>query len=326
MSKAEDYRKQAEKKVGARRMAHPVHVHATRNAQCNSPRAHRYHCSTQLKSFSFFGSKHEEAADLYEKAANNFKLGKCWNDAADCYEKLADLQIKLESKHEAATALVEASKCAAKSQPEKATAILHKAISIYTDMGRLNQAARQLKEVAEINEKQGLKEESIQFYEQAADLFETDNSTSEASKCKLKIAEFAAELGQYKRSVELYEGEARRAVENNLLKFSARGYLLNATICYMCFCSPDDLEIKVAKYKDLDLQLRDSREAMLMDQMLESFQHLDNTSVKRFEAALAEFDRMIRLDAWRTKILLVVKKRLESMAEGGEDDSEEDVQ
>lgn len=34
------------------------------------------------------------------------------------------------------------------------------------DMGRLNMAARQLKEIAENNEKQGLKDEAITFYEQ----------------------------------------------------------------------------------------------------------------------------------------------------------------
>lgn len=294
VAKAEEYRRQAEKK---------------------------------LKSFGFFGNKNEDAAELYEKAANNFKLGKCWNDAVDSYEKLAELQIKLDSKHEAATAYVEASKCAAKSQPEKATGLLQKAVSIYTDMGRLNMAARQLKEIAEVNEKQGLKEEAITFYEQAADLFETEGSNSEATKCKLKIAEFSGEMGRYQRAVELFEEAAKGAVENNLLKFSARGYLLNAGICYMCFCSPDDLEIKVSKYKDIDLQFEGSREAMLLDQILEAYQTLDNKSVERFSTALAEFDRMIRLDAWKTKILLAAMNRLKTLVDGGAEgeDADEDV-
>ncbi len=30
----------------------------------------------KLKSFGFFGNKYEEAADLYEKGANQFKLAK----------------------------------------------------------------------------------------------------------------------------------------------------------------------------------------------------------------------------------------------------------
>lgn len=35
-------------------------------------------------------------------------------------------------------------------------------------------------------EKEGAKEEAIMFYEQAADLFATENSSSEANKCNLK--------------------------------------------------------------------------------------------------------------------------------------------
>ncbi len=49
--------------------------------------------------------------------------------------------------------------------------------------------------------------------------------------CRLKVAEFSAELGHYSKAVELYEEAAKRAVENNLLKFSARGYLANAGQC-----------------------------------------------------------------------------------------------
>ena len=52
-------------------------------------------------------------------------------------------------------------------------------------------------------------------------------------------------MGVYKRAVEIYEETAKAAVENNLLKFSARGYLLNAGICYLCYCNADDLDIKV---------------------------------------------------------------------------------
>lgn len=42
-------------------------------------------------------------------------------------------------------------------------------------------------EIGEVLEKEGNKEEAIMFYEQAADLFATENSTSEANKCNLKV-------------------------------------------------------------------------------------------------------------------------------------------
>ena len=87
--------------------------------------------------------------------------------------------------------------------------------------------------------------------------------------------------------------------------------------------SADDLDIKISKYKDIDLQFDGSRESMLLDQVLAAFQE---TSVEKFATALAEFDRVIRLDAWKTKILLEAKRRLESMAVGGGSEDDDDVQ
>ena len=268
--------------------------------------------------------RYEEAAELFEKAGNNYKLGKCWQDATYVFVKLAECQLKLDSKHEAATAYVEAFKCANKVDPAKSTELLQLAVGLYTDMGRLNMAARQLKEIAEVNEKQGSKDEAITFYNQAAELFECEGSTSEATKCKIKIAEFSAELGKYPRAVDIFEDAARRAVENNLLKFSARGYLLNAGICYLCYGSPDDIEIKIEKYRDIDLQFGGSREDTLLTSLQEALRSADDQA---FSTALAEFDKVTRLDAWKTKILLEAKRRLQDMQLGvGGEDSEDELQ
>uniref|UniRef100_A0A7S0VHJ8 Uncharacterized protein n=1 Tax=Polytomella parva TaxID=51329 RepID=A0A7S0VHJ8_9CHLO len=270
-----------------------------------------------------FGNKFEEAAELFEKAANNYKLGKSFGDAADTYEKLGDIYMKLDSKYEAATAYVEAAKCAAKSNNQRATSLLQKAVSLYTDMGRLNMAARQLREIGEQNEKQGLKDEAIQFYIQAADLFETENSNAEASKCKLKVAEFYADLGQFRKSAELFEEAAERAVESNLLKFSSRGYLLNAGICLLNVLGVEAMDKKMDRYRDIDLQFSGSREEKLLENLVDAFRNQDEAI---FATSLAEFDSITRLDAWKTRILLAAKKRLQDMelGVGSHDDADED--
>ncbi|KAG2436518.1 hypothetical protein HXX76_006816 [Chlamydomonas incerta] len=296
-AKADDYRKQAEKK---------------------------------LKSLlgGFFGNKHEEAAELLEKAANNYKLAKMWPECSDMYEKLAQCYVKMDSKHEAAGALVEAAKATGKNDTVRAQNLLKQAVSIYTDMGRLNMAARQLKEIAEQNEKAGQKEEAIQFYAEAADLFETEGSNSEATKCKLKIAEFSAEMGRYSKAVELFEDAARRAVENNLLKYSARGYLLQAGICCLVYMRPDDVATKLDKYRSIDLQFDGSRECTLLDGLVEARREQDES---RFATVLAEYDAITRLDAWKVKILREAKKKIEEDAlgvgpgGGGDDEDEEDL-
>ena len=275
-AKADEYRKQAEKK---------------------------------LKSvLGFFGNRHEDASDLFDKAANHYKLAKCWKESAEMYEKLAECYLKMDSKHEAATSYVEAARAIAKSDPVRSQDLLQKAVDLYTEMGRLNMAARQLKEIAEQNEKGGQKEEAIQFYNQAADLFETDGANSEATKCKLKVAEFSAEMGKYSKAIEIFEDAARRAVDNNLLKYSARGYLLQAGLCCLVYCKLRDVDAKLDKYRGIDLQFAGSREATLLENLVEAIRDMDE---QRFATVLAEFDAITRLDPWKVKILREAKRKIE---------------
>ncbi|GBF96606.1 hypothetical protein Rsub_09352 [Raphidocelis subcapitata] len=208
----------------------------------------------KLKSFGFFGNKYEEAAELLEKAANNYKLGKAWRPAAEAYKQLAAVQMKLDSKHDAASSYVEGAKALMKASPAEAVPLLQQAVEVYTDMGRLNMAARQLREIAEAQEKQGLKEEACLFYSQAADLFATENSGSEANRCRLKVAEFSAELEKYAEAAEIYEDVARAAADNNLLRFGARGHLLCAGVCVLCHASDEEVRTRLDRYRDIDLQ------------------------------------------------------------------------
>ncbi len=66
---------------------------------------------------------------------------------------------------------------------------------------------------------------------QAAELFDVENSSSEANKCRLKIAQYSAELERFPVAIEIYENIAKNQVDNNLLKYSAKGNLLNAGLC-----------------------------------------------------------------------------------------------
>lgn len=75
---------------------------------------------------------------------------------------------------------------------------------------------------------------ALELYEKAADLYDGESSsTTESNKCKLKIAQFAAEVEDYAKAVKLYEDIAKVALDNNLLKFGAKGHLLNAYLCLL---------------------------------------------------------------------------------------------
>jgi len=275
----------------------------------------------KLQGWSLFGKKYDEVAELFQQAANQYKLAKAWNDAAEAYKQLADVCLKMDSKHEAATAYVEGAKVCAKVNAPVATFMLQQAVSLYTEMGRLNMAARQLKELAEVNEKQGAREEALVFYTQAADLFATESATSEANKCRLKVAEFSADLEQYPRAVEIYEDVARTCVENNLLKYSAKGYLLQAGFCVLCYGSDDQIRSKVEAYRDIDLNFAGSRECNLLEALADA---LDKCDEKGFATSVAEYDAMTRLDNWKTNMLLKVKRRINARITGAEADADED--
>jgi alpha-soluble NSF attachment protein len=51
-------------------------------------------------------------------------------------------------------------------------------------------------EIAEIYEKEDKIAECMEFYENAAELYEGEEATSQGNQCKLKVAQFAAILEQ----------------------------------------------------------------------------------------------------------------------------------
>jgi alpha-soluble NSF attachment protein len=85
-------------------------------------------------------------------------------------------------------------------------ACLLKAIEIYTDMGRFTMAAKHHQTIAEIYETEAVDlARSIQHYEQAADYFKGEESNSSANKCMLKVAQYAAQIEDYEKAIQIYE-------------------------------------------------------------------------------------------------------------------------
>ncbi|KAK9801974.1 hypothetical protein WJX73_004688, partial [Symbiochloris irregularis] len=160
-------------------------------------------------------------------------------------------------------------------------------------------------EIAETTEKSGSKEESLIFYRQAGDLYAGEEQTSEANKCRTKVATIGAELENYGEAAEIFEEIARSYVDNNLLKFSAKGLLLNAGICQLCLADEVATRSALERYDDIDLNFPGSREANFLKDIADSVEEGDTD---KFTNTVAEFDSMTRLDPWKTTLLLRVKK------------------
>lgn len=176
----------------------------------------------------------DDAIECYTRAANMFKMSKNWSQAGKAFCEAANLHAKSDSRHDAATKYVDASNCYKKTDPNEAVNCLLKAIEIYTDMGRFTMAAKHHQTIAEMYESEAndlvgqsgnkfhinlsnstvykllifllfLQQRAVQHYEQAADYFKGEESTSSANKCMLKVAQYAAQLEDYDKAIKIYE-------------------------------------------------------------------------------------------------------------------------
>ncbi|KAF5752606.1 Alpha-soluble NSF attachment protein 2 [Tripterygium wilfordii] len=276
MAKAEEYEKKAEKKIG---------------------------------SWGLFGSKHEDAAELFDKAANSYKLAKSWDKAGANYVKLANCHLKVDSKHEAAQAYVDASHCYKKTSTNEAISCLEHAVNLFCDIGRLSMAARYFKEIAEFYESEQNIEQAIVYFERAADMFQSEEVSTSANQCKLKVAQFSAQLEQYQRSIEIYEEIAKQSLNINLLKYGVKGHLLNAGICHLCKGDVVAITNALERYEELDPTFSGTREYKLLAGIAAA---IDEEDVAKFTDVIKEFDSMTPLDAWKTTLLLRVKEKLKA--------------
>ncbi|KAL3873304.1 hypothetical protein ACJMK2_036440 [Sinanodonta woodiana] len=258
---------------------------------------------------SLFGgsSKIEDAAELFVRAANAYKMAKKWPAAGDAFCRAATLQLQLNSRHDAATQYVDAGNAYRKADPQEAVNCMLKAVEIYTDMGRFTIAAKHHMTIAEIYETDLADiEKAITSYEQAADYYKGEESKSSANKCLLKVAQFSAQLERYDKAVEIYEEVAVSCMDNSLLKYSAKDHFFRAAICHMCIDTLNGQQA-IQKYEDMFPQFADDRCCKLLKSLIAA---LEEEDVDTFTDAIKEYDSISRLDQWMTTMFLRIKNRM----------------
>ncbi|KAG6437032.1 hypothetical protein SASPL_101939 [Salvia splendens] len=235
----------------------------------------------KIKGWGMFGSKYEDAADLYQKPANSYNLLKSWDRAASAYMKLASCNLKSDSKHEATTAYVDSANCYKKISPKQAISCLDQAVNLLLEINPVNMAAKYCK---------------------------IEEANTSSSQCRQKGAEFSTQLGKYHTAVEIYEQVAGYTLSNNLLKYGARGHLLNAGICQLCKGDIVAINNALERYQasDLDPTFSRTQECRLLSS------HLMRKMQCKFTIAVKEFDSITKLDAWKTTLLLRVKEHIKA--------------
>ncbi|KAK0257107.1 vesicular-fusion protein S17 [Friedmanniomyces endolithicus] len=267
--------------------------------------------------FSFFGGRGdrwENAVELYTQAANSFRMQKSGREAGQAFEKAAQLQqSKLNEPDDSANTLVEAFKAYRKDEPENAARCLEQAIQHYTLKGNFRRAATQKQQVAELYEVElGDGKRAAEAYETAAGWFEADNAEALANKLWLKTADLAALESDYYKSISNYERVAKSSINNNLMKWSVKEYLLKAGICHLCTADMVATNRALESYRDLDPSFTQTREHQLLTDLVEA---VDEGDQEKFADKLFQFDQMSKLDKWKTTLLLRVKDGIEEKGE-----------
>ncbi|CAE7274414.1 Abcc3 [Symbiodinium sp. CCMP2456] len=181
------------------------------------------------------GPKYDEAIEIYQQAANQYKMAKMWQEAGNCFVQCAFCAEKSGSQSDQANYLSEAGNVLKKVSTQLAVEQLEQAVSIYSAGGRFQQAGKLLLSVAELYEAERLQHKECKvFYKRAAEMFElADHSESNFSKCNLKYAEFAAKDGELEEAIRIFESEGEKALGKTLLQFGAKEHFLNAGILHL---------------------------------------------------------------------------------------------
>ncbi|KAI9179420.1 vesicular-fusion protein S17 [Blastocladiella emersonii ATCC 22665] len=258
----------------------------------------------------FGGNKHEEAEELFTKAANQYKLGKKWKEAGDAFSQAADMQLRLGERDEAASRFIDAANAYKKVDPRDAINALKQAIDILTERGRFQMAAKHQKTIAEIYESDLVDlEKAMAAYETAAEWFQGEEASALANGCLLKVATFAAQLEQFPKAVELFEKIAASSMDNSLTKWSVKEYLLKAGLCHLAAEDHVGARQAIERYCDLDVTFATQRECIFLQNLLDT---LEAGDADAFTGFVVEYDKLTKLDAWKTSILLKIKKGIES--------------
>ncbi|CAM9877666.1 unnamed protein product [Chrysoparadoxa australica] len=278
---------------------------------------------------SVFGSntqKMEDAAELFGKAANCYKVSRKWDDAGKLYMRTAGLHEKLGSAHEAASSYVEAGKCFKHNSPSDAVQSMTSAVTHYIEMGRFNQAARMLKDIGDMYDADGNYEDAKQCLQQAADYFAGENSTQSANACQVKVATIMSknmDPPDFLGAAQIFEDLGRSCMETRLLQMNAKGYWLQAGLCYMASNDAVAARQKLAEFESVDYSFASSRECKFLSDLVTAMESCDTDE---FAKAAFEYDKVSALDPWKTSVLLAIK-RLISVEGGGVDggDGEPDL-
>lgn len=128
----------------------------------------------------------------------------------------------------------------------------------------------------------------------------------------MKLADLSALEADYYKAISNYERVAKSSINNNLMKWSVKEYLLKSGMCHLATGDAVATNRALESYRDLDPSFSQTREHQLLTDLAEA---VDEGDQEKFADKLYQFDQLSKLDKWKTEILLRVKAGIEEKGE-----------
>jgi len=277
----------------------------------------------KAQKFDWFGiskqQNQEDAAEMYAKAAAQYKIIKEYGKAGLCYSKSAQCNMAAQNDIEAKASWREAGKCYRHIDYHKAIDAYKNAIQLNLDADRFGQAARLQEEIGDMLAEDDHLDEAIEAYEQSADYYEAENDTGNKNKRLLKVAHMCGKAKKWEKAIKIFENTAKVSADNNLLRWKVKEYIFKAMLLNICMLAEDDIVRKknvkwpVAgttineRYCDISDIYAGSRECKLIVQILDCLP----TEIQEFKDAIANYDRICKLEAWNFELVYFIEKYME---------------
>jgi len=258
----------------------------------------------------------DEATELYDKAAAQYKLSKSWQEAGDAYVKAAELCERNKNSSEGCNYYINAAKAFKNISATDSLKYYKIAVDLHTANNRFSTAAKLYKEIAELEEKEMRTTQAIKAWSDAADCYFAEDSTTSGNQCLLQMATLCATDGDYRRAATTFEKVSQSSLEGSkLVQYSVKDYMYKAALCWFVECAKNqggelkEVEKAIEKYKDMYPAFDGSRECKFLEDIVKAF---DEGDTEAFTGCVFKFDQVLKLDNWQASMLLEIKTALKS--------------
>lgn len=214
--------------------------------------------------FSAF-PKLEDCMYYYAKAAECFRRSKLWEEAGDCYHRVAENQKNAGNKHACAMAYIDCAEMYVRLNPLECVVHYRAAISTFAEIGRFLQAAKYQEIVGHIEEDSKVPLQAVKSYQQAVDYYIADGEHTLADRCLEKVGTICAIHEQYDRASETFEALAMRCLQFNLRRFNAKTFFLWSGIMQLCKKDYKTAQRIRRRHKEIDYTFSNMAECRFLE-------------------------------------------------------------